>query len=88
MSEKEESAADWGDSAGSQSAALEVVREENSYKRFERSFQLRVLGLISILAVFFVAIDSFANKTLTRDVLVVILPLFSFVLGRLDNRSQ
>ena len=88
MSGDEGVPADWGDSAGSGSASLAAAREENSYKKFERSFQIKVLLILGGLSLFFVIIDTAWDKSFSKDILVVILPIFSFVLGRLDNRQN
>ena len=79
------SSEDWGNSDG---ARLAQTREANSLKRFERRFQLLVLLLLSAFSLILVAIDAWRGTSFTKDVLVVVLPLFSFVLGRLEARDQ
>jgi hypothetical protein len=75
---------DWGESTG---AHLAEVREANSHKRFELHFQLKVLGLLSLVAVLLVATDVFWQRNAAKDLIVVILPAFTFVLGKIDKRD-
>jgi hypothetical protein len=76
---------DWGESAG---AKLALAKEANSCRRFERHFQLLVLLLLSFLAICFALIDAFKNTSFAQDTLVILPPLFSFVLGKLDNKDR
>ena len=75
---------DWGDSAGSR---LAEIQEGNSQKRFERGFQLKVLLLLSAITLALVIISSITTKDLTKDILVVILPAFTFVLGKIGSND-
>jgi hypothetical protein len=72
----------WGEVNDSR---LAHAQEANRYRRFERQFQLLVLILLSVTSIIFVLIDSYTGKSFTKDVLILLLPLFSFVLGKLDN---
>ncbi len=85
MTNAETASEDWGESAG---AKLAHAKEANSYRRFERLFQLLVLLLLSVVAIVFTLIDAHEKTTFTKDILVILLPLFSFVLGKLDNKDR
>ncbi len=80
-----EAGQEWGEVADSR---LAHAREANRYRRFERQFQLLVLLLLSLTSIVFVLIDSYTGKSFTKDVLILLLPLFSFVLGKLDNAEN
>jgi len=75
---------DWGESTG---ARLAEAKEANSHKRFELQFQLWVLGLLSALAVVLVIIDVSVGRTTAKDFVVVLLPAFTFVLGKIEKRD-
>ncbi len=55
MTNAETASEDWGESAG---AKLAHAKEANSYRRFERLFQLLVLLLLSVVAIGFTLIDA------------------------------
>ncbi len=80
-----EAGQEWGEGAD---AKLVQAQEANRYRRFERQFQFLVLLLLSLTSIVFVLIDSYTGKSFTKDVLILLLPLFSFVLGKLDNAES
>jgi hypothetical protein len=80
-----EAGEEWGEVNDSR---LAHAQEANRYRRFERQFQLLVLILLSVTSIIFVLIDSYTGKSFTKDVLILLLPLFSFVLGKLDNAES
>jgi len=75
---------DWGESSG---ARLAEAREANNHKRFELQFQIWVLLLLAVFAVILVIIDVSVGRTTAKDLIVVILPAFTFVLGKMDKRN-
>jgi hypothetical protein len=75
---------DWGESSG---ARLAEAKEENSHKRFELQFQIGVLALLSVVALILVMLDLFAERHDAKELLIVILPAFTFVLGKMDKRN-
>ncbi len=80
-----EAGEEWGEVNDSR---LAHAQEANRYRRFERQFQLLVLLLLSLTSIAFVLIDSYTGKSFTKDVLILLLPLFSFVIGKLDNAES
>jgi hypothetical protein len=75
---------DWGESSG---AVLAKLREDNNHKRFELQFQIWVLLLLSTFAIILVLVDVSFAKNGAKDLIVVVLPAFTFVLGKLDKRN-
>jgi len=75
---------DWGTSDG---ARLAEAREANSHKQYELQFQLKVLALLSAVALILVGFDLAWGRTAAKDLLVVLLPAFTFVLGKIDRRD-
>lgn len=75
---------DWGESTG---ARLAEAKEANNHKRFELQFQIMVLALLSGVAIVLVAIDIYASRRDAKDLLIVVLPAFTFVLGKMDKKN-
>lgn len=78
---------DWGDSGGS--ASLATLREVHTHKKDERRFQLLVLGIFSVFAFALVIAQACGAKgVVAKDLLLTALPVFTFVLGKLESKND
>ena len=75
---------DWGESEG---AGLALIRMNHDHQRSERRFQLWVVGIFSLFAFALVLTQAFVPAVIAKDVILVALPVFTFVLGKLDKKD-
>lgn len=75
----------WGDSTSSPNIKVEVLKASFPHKRDQRRSQLIALSILSGLSVALVIIDAIAKTNFSKEILVVILPAFTFFLGRMDK---
>ncbi|MDL2169757.1 hypothetical protein [Asaia sp. HumB] len=81
-------AEDWGENTLSSNVRVEVLKASFPHKRDQRRSQLIALCILSAVAVILVIIDAIAKTQLSKEVLVVILPAFTFFLGRISQGSE
>lgn len=81
-------AEDWGENTSSPNVRVEVLKASFPHKRDQRRSQLIALSILSGLSVVLVLIDAIARTEFSKAVLVVVLPAFTFFLGRMDKGGE
>ncbi len=79
---------DWGENTTQSNVRVEVLKASFPNKRDQRRSQLAALGILSGLSVVLVLIDSIAKTSFSKEIIVVILPAFTFFLGRMDKDTN
>jgi formate/nitrite transporter FocA (FNT family) len=75
---------DWGESEG---AHLAVLHAKNDRHKSERRFQLWVVAIFSAFVVALVILQELNATIGAKDIILVALPVFTFVLGKLDQKD-
>lgn len=79
---------DWGENTSQSNIRVEVLKASFPHKRDQRRSQLIALGILSGLSIVLVLIDAIAKTNFSKEIIVVILPAFTFFLGRMDKGSS
>lgn len=74
---------DWGESGG----PLAHLKELNNHKRSERRFQLQVLLVFVGFAAAAVLAQALVSTIVAKDIILTVLPVFTFSLGKLDQKD-
>lgn len=78
---------DWGDSDSG--AALAQLRQVHNHRKDERRFQLLVLAIFSAFSLLLVLCQATgAADIVAKDLILTALPVFTFVLGKLESRNE
>jgi len=75
---------DWGASDGAQLATLKA---NHDLHKSERKFQVQIVMIFSILVFLLVIAQCFVEKIIAKDIVLVALPVFTYVLGKLDQQN-
>lgn len=76
---------DWGDSEGG--GKLATLKEFHSHKRDERKFQVQVLLIFAVFAGVAEIFQAINAAIVAKDVILTTLPVFTFVLGKLETKN-
>lgn len=76
---------DWGDSEGT--GKLATLREVHSHRKDERRFQTHVLLIFSVMSAGALGLQAFDPNIIAKDYILAILPVFTFVLGKLETKN-
>lgn len=77
---------DWGDSANP-SGGLATLQEVHNHKRDERRFQLHIVIVFVIFAALMAILQAYVAAIVAKDIILITLPVFTFVLGKLEGKS-
>ena len=76
---------DWGESDGT--GKLATLREVHSHRKDERRFQTHVLLIFSVMSAGALGLQAANASIVAKDFILAILPVFTFVLGKLETKN-
>lgn len=76
---------DWGESKPG--GDLAQLREVHNHRKDERRFQVQVLLIFSAITAGTVILQACNASVVAKDILLTVLPVFTFVLGKLETKN-